>query len=141
MLIHVSNSGLRKAIAICLQAYYILLYMSYRKLLQIAWLFMLSLHFSIIGSRVNSIASSLINWIVICMYSQVEYYFKSPLKIISNGLNEKVLDLHHSTFTSMIIVMLKPWFLWWLFGSDVYLSLKGIQTWQSMSVQNVFIKW
>ena len=35
--------------------------------------------------------------------------FNSPLKIISNGLNErkKILGLHHLTFTSMIIVMLK----------------------------------
>ena len=46
---------------------------------------------------INLIARLLINWIAICMYSQmhVEHCSKSPLKIISNGLNErKLLDPH-----------------------------------------------
>ena len=58
---------------------------------------MLSLNFSVIGSPIHLIARLLINWIAMCMYSQKEYCFKSPLKIISKGLNErnKILDLHH----------------------------------------------
>ena len=57
------------------------------------------------------IVIQLINWITICMYSQMEYNSNSPLKIISNGFIErKSLALHHLTFTSMITVMSKPWF-------------------------------
>ena len=42
-----------------------------------------------IGSPIYLIARSLINGIALYMYSQIEYYFKSPLKIVSNGLNEE----------------------------------------------------
>ena len=52
--------------------------------------------FSMIGSPIHLIAILLINWIGICMYSQFEYCSKSPLKITSNGLNERnLLYLHH----------------------------------------------
>ena len=47
---------------------------------------MLSLNFWTIGSPVHLIAKLLINWIAMCMYSQMEYCFKSRLKIISNAL-------------------------------------------------------
>ena len=50
---------------------------------------MLSLNFFMIGSPIHLIARLLINWIAMCMYSKMEYCFKSPLKIISNGLNER----------------------------------------------------
>ena len=81
-------------------------------------------HASMIGSPIHLIVRVLINWIAICMYSQVEYCVKLPLKIISNDLNErkKLLDLCHLTFTNVIIIMLKPWILWWPFGSDVHSS-------------------
>ena len=73
-----------------------------------------------VSNYINLIARLLINWIVICIHSQMEYCHMSHLKIISNGLNDrKLLDLHHLTFTSIIIIMLKPRFLWWPFGSDV----------------------
>ena len=50
---------------------------------------MLSLNFSMIWSPVHLIAKLLINWIAMCMYSEIEYCFKSPLKMISNGLNQR----------------------------------------------------
>ena len=60
-------------------------------------------------SAIHLIARLLINWIAICMYTKMEYCFKSPLKNISNGLNEikkEKMDLHHLKVTSMIIVTL-----------------------------------
>ena len=58
-------------------------------------------------SAIHLIVRLLINWIAICMYIKMEYCFKSPLKNISNGFNErKKIDLQSLTFTSMIIVML-----------------------------------
>ena len=50
---------------------------------------MLNLNFSTIGFPIHLIARLLIKWIAMCMYSQMEYCFKSPLKIISNSLNER----------------------------------------------------
>ena len=48
---------------------------------------MLRLGLSMIGSPINLIAKLLINWIAMCMYSQIEYSSMSHLKFISNGLN------------------------------------------------------
>ena len=39
-------------------------------------------------SAIHLIARLLFNWIAISMYTKMEYCFKSPLKNISNGLNE-----------------------------------------------------
>ena len=54
--------------------------------------------FSMIGFPIHLIASyyCLIG-LLMCMYSLMEYCFKSHLKMISNGLHEtkKLLDLHH----------------------------------------------
>ena len=50
---------------------------------------MLSLNFSMTGSPIHLIAGLLINWVALCMYSEVEYGFKLPLKFISNVLNER----------------------------------------------------
>ena len=50
---------------------------------------MLGLNFSLIWSPIHLIAQLLINWIAICMYSQMEYCFKPPLKMILNGLNQR----------------------------------------------------
>ena len=93
-----------------------------------------------IGSPIHLMASLLINWIAICMYSKMEYCSKSHWEIYFKLCGRILLDLHHLTFTSMIIVMLKSWFLWWQFGSDFYSSWKGI-LWQNMSDQHVYIKW
>ena len=49
---------------------------------------MLRLNFCMIGCPINFIVRSLINWIALYMYSQIEYYFKSHLKIVSNSLHE-----------------------------------------------------
>ena len=43
----------------------------------------------IIGSPIHLIAKLLINWIAMCMYSQMENCFKSRLKIIWIGLNDR----------------------------------------------------
>ena len=82
-----------------------------------------------------------IDWVFICMFSQMEYCSKTLLKIISNDRKQrKSLVLHHWTFTSMMIIMLKSWYLWWLFGSDVWSSYKGFQTWKNMSIQKCLYK-
>ena len=56
---------------------------------------MLSLNVSMIGSY--SFNCQIIDQLGLCMNGQMKHYFKSPLKIISNGLDEreKLLDLHH----------------------------------------------
>ena len=43
----------------------------------------------IIGSPIHLIAKLLINWTAMCMYSQMEYCFKSRLKIIWIGRNDR----------------------------------------------------
>ena len=50
---------------------------------------MLSLNFSTIGSPIHLIVSLLINWIAMCIYSQLKYCFKSYLQIVSSGIHER----------------------------------------------------
>ena len=100
--------------------------------------------FFMIGSPIHLIVRLLINWIDVYMYVYVYIYtfkwnivLKSPLFQMTL-MKEKIIgptSLNIYKHDNSYVKMLKPWFFWWPFGSDVYSSQKGLQTWQNASVQ------
>ena len=106
---------------------------------------MLCLKFLMIGSPIHLITRLLDYCLIGFLYVYIVKWntvFKSPLKMISNVHNRrKILDLHHLTFTNMIIAMLKPWFCG---GPSVTMctSHRRVSRHDKVWVfKDVFIKW